>query len=130
MTTFTNDIKTATSILRAGLNVMNKHPSEYLMYELKEAVSDIIENLGFYGFAVTIDGDTFNAVHDSHQKEFLIKKAKTLLEETTDMEDIPRWVQSHINWDSAAEEVYRDDTFEGIVRCDTTKEVGDYTIYA
>ena len=41
MTTFTNDIKTATSILRAALNVMNKDTSDYLMFELKEAVSDM-----------------------------------------------------------------------------------------
>jgi hypothetical protein len=130
MTNFTNDIKTATSILLAGLNVMNRTPSDYLMYELKEAVSNIIENLGFDEINVTIDGDDFFAVHDSHQEEFLTARAKTLLEATTDMEEIPAWIQRNIDWDGAAEEMYSDNTFEGIVGCETSKEIGDYTVYA
>ena len=130
MTNFTNDIKTATSILRAAFNVMNKEPSDYLMYELKEAVSDIIENLGFEEFDVTIDGDTFSAVHDSHQKEFLTEKAKTMLENTTDMDSIPAWIQRNIDWNGAAEDLYNEDTFEGIVGCETTEEAGNYTVYA
>ena len=130
MTNFTNDIKTATSILCAALNVMNKEPSDYLMYELKEAVSDIIENLGCDEINVTIDGDDFFAVHNSHQEKFLIAKARTLLEETTDMDDVPAWIQNNIDWNSAAEEMYRHDTFENIVLCETTEEVFYYTVYA
>ena len=129
-TNFTNDIKTATSILRAALNVMNKEPTDYLMFELKEAVSDIIENLCCDSFEITIDGETFFAVHDSHQKEFLTTRAEETLRSITDMDSIPDWLQRHFDWNSAAEEIYNEDTFEGIVGCGTTEEVGDYTVYA
>lgn len=103
-----NDIKKARKILETIIGSQSHTSLE--MYDLKEAMATIRDNLGQTDFTLDFDGNEYRLIDEDAIWNIYRDEIQRIVEECYDLklDQIPEFIAFEIDWEETAENAYVD----------------------